>query len=59
MPRDVSYIKKSVSWCLLSATNESLMVRFSLFNALYALRGEMLHDAIVKFSKECVVFSKQ
>jgi hypothetical protein len=35
-----------------------LMVRFSLFNALLALRGEMLHNAIEKFTKECVLFNK-
>lgn len=58
LPRDVSYIKKSVSWCMASVSSESLMVRFSLWNALHALKGEMIHDAIVKFNREVVYFSK-
>jgi hypothetical protein len=58
VPRDVSYIKKSVSWCLQSIASESIMVRFSLFNALYALRGEMYHDAIEKLNREIIYFSK-
>jgi hypothetical protein len=34
------------------------MVRFSLFNALYALRGEMIHDAIEKLNREVIWFSR-
>jgi hypothetical protein len=58
VPRDVSYIKKSIAWCLQSVASESVMVRFSLFNALYAIRGEMIYDAIEKLNKEIVVFNK-
>nr|UPW42139.1 MAG: putative RNA dependent RNA polymerase [Zhejiang mito-like virus 8] len=58
VPRDISYIKKSISWCLQSVASESIMVRFSLYNALYALRGEMYHDAIEKFCREIVYFNK-
>jgi hypothetical protein len=47
-PADEKFVRNSIAWCFASVSNESMMIRFQVYNALLQLKTDHIHDTFKK-----------